>query len=184
MESNRVHVQPRTNRDGHHRGFAVSIFVLGLLSFAMVCECAAQRRIEVRSDRGPARQMATPETKTIGPALRIMGTASVDAAGRVHVGKTPVLFTQGTGVFPSPSGHTGKSFDTRRLNGREVTVYGKRTAKGLSATLVIVTGGDSIERATQVKTGLRIEGAADPRSYEIPAETGHDVGELKESAPR
>ena len=161
----------------------IGLLTLGLLTLVGADEGWAQRRIEFLNQGQGVKQMPPPETQTTGPTQRLTGTATVDASGRVMLGKTLVLLTQQTGVFPSQSSR-GSAFDARTLNGREITVYGKRTAKGVRASLVIVSNGELGERAQLTKSDLRIAGAPDPKSLRIPSDVSPDVGELLDEAPQ
>lgn len=167
------------------RAFAAGVITLGLVSLLGATDGHAQRRIVFeKGGKGNAQTPTLGNTQTTGPALRLTGKATVDAAGQVRVGKTVVFITGKTGVFPALASR-GRDLDTRRLNGRELTVYGKRTANGLNANLVIVTGGEDEAAGTkQHKTDLRIAGAPDPASYRVPSDTSDDVGELLDEAPQ
>lgn len=178
----------RAPRAHHNRTlrriFAAGVVTLGLVTLLGATDGHAQRRIEFqKGGKGAAQSPALGNTQTTGPALRLTGKATVDASGQVRVGKTVVFITGRTGVFPALSSR-GRDLDTRRLNGREVTVYGKRTANGLSANLVIVTGGEEAANTKQPKSDLRIAGAKDSASYRVPSDTSDDVGELLDEAPQ
>lgn len=141
----------------------------------------AGRKDEVSQDIERARlRRATAPTDS--RAIRLQGEVGHARRGFVVDGQT-VLFTERTSFFPS-NGDVTRERNVKALRGKVATVYGRKTERGIEASLVIVAGDPTVNQLDVDIDGLVDGRVEDPSVYRIPSESDDSVGEMADDAPR
>lgn len=118
--------------------------------------------VEGRADTGPESRAQSGFAHLDGPAQH-SGTRGLRVAGQ------SILVTKRTSVFPNVNG-VSSGLRPRQLSGREVTVFGEITPRGIEAILVIV-------RPTAGADFSAFDAGSDPNF--VPSSTDPRVGHAR-----
>lgn len=143
---------------------------------------AERRQMKVVQPEGGALKRQTERPVDLGKTVRLQGEVRHSRRG-YSIGNERLVFDENTSVYPSGNGAIGAR-GAASLRGKNVTVFGKRTRRGVEVQLVIALGAD---RVTPVDAGfdkIMAGEVADPSTYRIVSESDETVGEMTDDAPR
>lgn len=136
------------------------------------------KRIEFLNGGQGVRSLPIPDeegSQDGGPAaVRVEGVARWDSRDGLRVGKTTVNIGPSAAVFPSSDAHSAL-LDPASLDGRQITVFGRRSGSRVEAVLVITSGSETEH--------LRSLSRPVDRSHLVPSEVDPRVGELRTNVP-
>lgn len=143
---------------------------------------AADRMQLLNNGRG-VQSLVRPEgSDRQGTALRMTGEMRYSHRDGLTLDGASVQLSHRTVLFPSPRNH-GRIIDPSRLNGKHMTVFGRRNHGTIEAVLLIL---DPFQNGLSTGGSLGGFGANDqlrPEAY-VPSSANPKVGELTGSAPK
>ena len=139
-----------------------------LLTLAVACVVAASTPARAESGRAQSvdRRAHEQRVRERQEQLRaragepaavayLEGVLRFDAREGLQLGDTPIALDLRTGIFPNV-GEGERLLDPRALDGKQATVFGRRTLRGVRATLIVVKDpDDGLTDLTSMLSGTR-----------------------------
>ena len=136
-----------TNPSIHPRSFSrlvLAFMAVAVALSAMPASAQAQRRIPFLDGTRGVREIPVPEWRRSAmpsghtPTAMVSGVAQTGQGRELRIGKTRVRLSAATSVQSVTRQHRDGTIEPQAFAGREVTIFGRPTARGVDARLIIV----------------------------------------------
>lgn len=163
------------------RMLRVTAIGFAALVLALPFDASAQGRRPEEGERSSVQKLQRERKTPRVDAVRLQGEVQHTRGGYTLHGQE-LVFTSRTSFFPGVSDRS-RSLEPSSLRNRTATVYGRRTARGVEVTLMILTGEEPRVDTRLDLDSLLDEPRPDPEQFKIPSPDQPGFGELTEDAP-